>query len=246
MIDDQTLTLYHYRDGLDDDEREAVARALASDAVLAARYRALVADLERLQPGPVTEAPSHLKHQWHDLVAREARLERQKAAPASVSQRPRWHLGAAFAAVLALGVAIGVWMPGQSPGPTTGPGAVAIEPVATDQDVTPRLASFERGLQLHLRESRSELAGMDARDDADRDALLAQIIAQNRLFERAAEKQQAPDIARVMRAIEPILLRLADASTTPAEAETLQRQLAFELNAVLTRLQRPASKPTTI
>ncbi|KAA9134208.1 hypothetical protein F3N42_01300 [Marinihelvus fidelis] len=246
MIDDQTLTLYYWRDGLTDDERRSVEAALASDAVLAARYRQLVAELESLTGDALTPAPGHRKHQWHDLLEREARLERQKAA-ASTTRRPLLGLGAAFAAVLALGVGIGIWVPGQAPGPGPGigPKPVAIEPV-TDPVPTAQPASFERGLQLYLRESRSELADLGQRDAADRDALLAQIIAQNRLFERAAEKQQAPDIARVMRAIEPILLRLADAETSPEDAEALRRQLAFELNAVLTRLQQPASKPTTI
>ena len=110
-------------------QRREVAAALNSDRVLAARFAALTTDLDALhKPGDI-RAPEYLKHQWHDLVAREAQLERQKAG-SPPRPFPWLGLGAAFTAVLALGVAIGVWMPRDTP--TAGPQIVALEhpPVA--------------------------------------------------------------------------------------------------------------------
>ncbi len=242
MIDERTLTLYYYDDGLDEDERRTVREALQTDRLLAARFEALKERLDALREPEPTSAPEHLKHQWHDLVAREAQLERQKTAPAP-RRFPWLGLGAAFTSVLALGIAIGVWMPRGAPPPgTTAELAGGPQPSASSSDAP---AAFERGLQLYLEESRSELASLDNRSHDEQARLLLQIIAQNRLFEQAAEKQQVPEVARLMRAFEPILLRLAAEDTAPQDAEALRRQLAFELNAMLTKLQQPSSKKTT-
>ena len=246
MISEETLTLYYYNDGLDVAQRREVAAALDSDRVLAARFAALTTDLDALyKPGDI-RAPEYLKHQWHDLVAREAQLERQKAG-SPPRPFPWLGLGAAFTAVLALGVAIGVWMPRDTP--TAGPQIVAQEhpPVARvgTASAAASRAAFERGLQVYLQESQGELASLGAHSSDEQNSLILNIIMQNRLFEQAAEKQQNPEIARLMRAVEPILLRLAAGATTPEDAAALRRQLTFELNAMLTKLQQPASNTTT-
>ncbi len=248
MIDEQTLTLYYWNDGLDDTERRAVEQALSSDRLLAARYEALKHRLDGLCAPSSAAAPEHLKHQWHDLVARESRLERQRSAREPARPRFPWMgLGAAFAAVLALGIAIGVFMP--RGGPVQGPGLVdAGSPPAGPDALAvsgPAKGAFERGLHVYLAESQGQLAGLGERSQDEQTALILQIVAQNRLFEQAAEKQQSPEIARLMRALEPILLRLAADDTSEQDADALRRQLAFELNAMLTKLQQPSSKPTT-
>jgi DNA-binding FadR family transcriptional regulator len=74
--------------------------------------------------------------------------------------------------------------------------------------------------------------------------LILQIIEQNRLFERAAEQNNSQSLARVLRAFEPILLRLAADDIAPEDAEALRAQLAFELNVMLTKLSRDTSKET--
>lgn len=253
MIDERTLTLYYFGDGLEERERREVEQALASDHLLAARYQALVHDLEALRaPADAAPAPEHLTHQWHDLVAREAQLERQRAPARGDAPRFPWlGLGTAFASVLALGIAIGVFMPRNSPEP--GPELVGTEnttptPPGSDSGATPPVSAegaFERGLQVYLAESQGQLAGLGEQSQDEQAALVLQIVAQNRLFERAAEKQQAPEIARLMRAIEPILLRLAADDTTEQDADALRRQLVFELNAMLTKLQQPSSNEMT-
>ena len=74
------------------------------------------------------------------------------------------------------------------------------------------------------------------------DLAQSQIVAQNRLYQRAAEQQDSPELARLLRAFEPILLQLASEDTSAQDADALRRQLAFELNAMLTKLQQPSSK----
>jgi DNA-binding GntR family transcriptional regulator len=64
------------------------------------------------------------------------------------------------------------------------------------------------------------------------------------LYESAAERNDAPQIARVLRAFEPILLRLAADNIAPEDAAALRDQLAFELNVMLTKLARDASDET--
>ncbi len=77
--------------------------------------------------------------------------------------------------------------------------------------------------------------------------LLAQIIDQNRMFERAAVNNNSHNIARVLRAFEPILLRLGSDDIAPEDAEALRAQLSFELAIVLTKLaQKPSEEPQTI
>ena len=74
-----------------------------------------------------------------------------------------------------------------------------------------------------------------------------QLIEQNRLFEQAAEHSNAQNLARVLRAFEPILLRLASEDIAPQDAEALREQLAFELQVMLTKLSgTPSEKAETI
>ena len=71
---------------------------------------------------------------------------------------------------------------------------------------------------------------------------MMQIIDQNRLYERAAELNGAPEIARVLRAFEVILVRLAEQDIAPEDAEALRAQLGFELKVMLTKMSRTTSK----
>ena len=101
-----------------------------------------------------------------------------------------------------------------------------------------------RGLQLHLQDSQSEIARLPTDASADRVLLLAQIIEQNRMFERAAKQNNSPGVARVLRAFEPILIRLASDDIAPEDAEALRAQLAFELGVVLTKMAQDTSDET--
>lgn len=136
-------------------------------------------------------------------------------------------------AALAIGIGIGVLLSGDNGSISPAPVVAGTAPEAA---VTP--AAFTRGLAVHLRDSRQQLQNID---DADRTMLVLQIIEQNRMFENAAENNNAPKLARVLRAFEPILLQLAADDIAPEDAEALRAQLAFELNVMLTKL---ASRPS--
>ena len=235
-MNDETLTLYYYDDGLSAAERREVEAALASDPSLAARYEALCAELDGLGEAESAAAPTHLVAQWHDTLDRAADQE----VFAVVPSRKSFHFGsffwgAAIAASLAVGISIGVFIAGDDPVPDIGMVA------AVSQDPAD---AFSRGLLVHFRDSRDQLSAIEASTNGNRQQLIQNIIAQNRLFVRMAKDNESQDLARVLRAFEPVLMRLATEDVTPAEAERLLAQLQFELTIVLTKLSRQVSDKT--
>ena len=100
-------------------------------------------------------------------------------------------------------------------------------------------------MRVHLRDTQDDIASMPIETAEDRTLLVLQIIQQNRLFEQAAERNDADSLARVLRAFEPILLKLAASDIAPADAAALREQLAFELRVMLTKLERDTSKEIT-
>ena len=241
---EQALILYYYDDGLSRSEKHAIAEALQADASLAKRFRELSARLNALQGEAPALAPSHLQHQWHDLIAGEAQLERQAKQP---NERPKRWLGwaAGLTAMLLLGIVIGRVLQ---------PVSIATDGATTELAATPEkplldavgATAFTRAVQFYLDEQQGDLARMDEQSADNQQLLLLQIVAQNRLIERAAMANNSPDLARLMRAFEPLLLKLADQNTSPEEVLVLQRQLAFELQAVLTKLQQAPSNPAIV
>ncbi len=183
------------------------------------------------------QPPSYRIRQWHDSIDAAATLERGRAK----DPQDRWHPGSFFwdmavSAALAIGVAIGFFASDDGIENDV-PILVAISPQA---DVIP--AAFTRGLQYHLRDSKKQLASFGS--DSSRIMLVLQLIEQNRLFESAADQNNAPKLARVLRAFEPILLRLAATDIAPEHAEALRAQLSFELNVMLTKLASESSDKT--
>lgn len=191
--------------------------------------------LVKAHEADVHRPPAHLVEQWHDAIDEAAALERGRR------QEPRqsWHPGSFFwgvavTAALAIGIGIGFVLSGNNGDPAPGPVTATVDP-----GVSAMPAAFTRGLSVHLRDSRQQIASID--DSTDRTMLVLQIIEQNRMFESAAEHNNAPKLARVLRAFEPILLQLAASDIAPEDAEALRAQLAFELNVMLTKL---ASEPS--
>jgi hypothetical protein len=185
----------------------------------------------------IHEAPTHLKQQWHDAIDQAAALERGRAPQA----RERWHPGSFFwgmavSAAVAFGVAIGVFVSDET---TDTPPPYIVEN-ATQPDVVP--VAFTRGLQQHFRNSQQKLESFDGSEDTA--MLVLRLVEQNRLFETAADQNNAPQLARVLRAFEPILLRLAATDIAPEDAEALRAQLSFELNVMLTKLAKESSDET--
>jgi hypothetical protein len=194
-------------------------------------------DLVAAHRADIHKPPSHAVQQWHNAIDEAAALERGRVE----QPRERWHptsffWGMALSAAVAFGVAIGVFV---SNGSNNVPPPYIVEN-STQPDVIP--AAFTRGLQHHFRNSQQKLVNLDASEDSS--MLILRLIEQNRLFETAADKNNAPQLARVLRAFEPILLRLAATDIAPEDAEALRAQLSFELNVMLTKLAKESSNET--
>ena len=230
-MNDDTLTLYYYGDGLSNTERREVESALASDELLKKRYEALCRDLDEFSDAPTVQPPADMVARFHGTIERAARLERGRRPDRERRFHwPSFAWGSAIAATLAIGIGIGYFLQ---------PGTDPVVPTVADT------GAFSRGLQAHLQQSRYDLASLPVESDAERQMLIMHIVQQNRLFERAAEDNRSDDLARLLRAFEPILLRLAADDITPEEAAELQAQLAFELNVTLTKLSRKPSNEST-
>lgn len=189
-------------------------------------------DIVEAHKAETHKAPPHLAQQWHAAIDAAAALERGREEKPQTGWRPGWFFwGMGVTAALALGIGIGVVM---SPtGTTETPGSMVAE-------ATPPPA-FSRGLQYHLRDSQVKLASYEE-SGVNTTNLILDIIEQNRLFETAAEHNNAPKVARVLRAFEPILLQLAADDIAPEDADALREQLEFELNVMLTKLARESSE----
>ncbi len=227
-MNEDTLILYYYNDGLTEDERRDVEAALEADPALAAQYDALCAEMNALTDADVPAVPAHTVERWHDAI-REAPGADDKAhrhAPRAFNPMSfAWGAAAAAALVLAI--------------------MLVREPVQPPLELpVPTSSAFERGIQVHFRDTQDQLATLPIGSASDRMALVMQIINQNRLFERAAEQNDADDLARVLRAFEPVLVRLAEEDLSDADAEALRAKLAFELNVMLTKLSRDSSNET--
>ena len=180
-------------------------------------------------------APSHMRQRWHDSIdlAAQHELRAQKKSTRSFNFMS-FFWGTAVTTALAMGIGIGIFL---SDGPES------IEP--NEYVVQDRAGAFGRVLQVHLRNTQSDIASMPIETAEDRTLLVLQIIQQNRLFEKAAERNDADSLARVLRAFEPILLQLAASDIAPEDAVALREQLSFELRVMLTKLERDTSKETT-
>jgi hypothetical protein len=238
MITEDKLLLYFY-DELAPDEVAEVGAALAADPELAAQYESLRSQIAGWRSPRVPQAAEAYKRRWHDGIERAARA----ASPTRSNKRPRrgyWMFGfaAALTAALVAGIFIGTSLVQQSV-PVAMPDATVAGPDSIAAPAIP--AAFTRGLQAYLEQSREDIARLPD-DNADRTALTMQLIQQNRVFELAAMQSNAPNLARVLRAFEPILLQLASDDIAPKDMESLRQQLAFELKVMLTKLDKAPSE----
>ncbi|MCH8136643.1 MAG: hypothetical protein IIB77_11745, partial [Proteobacteria bacterium] len=178
---------------------------------------------------------------FHNTIDRAANIDRGYTSTTS----PPVHFwsffwGAAITAALALGIGTGVWFAADvEPGPDDGLGRNLIVDVTPQTDVVPVV--FQRSITNYFRESQRDITDLPMDAEADRLILILRLIDHNRLFEKAAMQNNSPELARVLRAFEPILVKLAAHDIAPEEAEVLRAQLAFELNVMLTKLTRDTS-----
>ena len=241
MISEENLTLYFYNDGLSEKERRAIEQALQDDALLGARYAELSRQLGEWCVPDDHRAPSHVVQRFHDSIDRAARAERKPQNEVPPVHFMSFFWGAAVTAALAIGIGIGFWFSAPDPGEQVEDGLIVEIPDDVQRAVP---VSFSRGLQLHLQESQWEIASLEVSDDTERALLAMQIIAQNRMFERTATMNNSPELARVLRGFEPVLLKLASDEISPQEAAALREKLAFEISVMLTKLSRGPSEVT--
>jgi len=190
-------------------------------------------DLVAAHRDDVHTPPPATVRRWHDALDEAAAREQTANRPVSRSLHPTsFFMGVAIAATLALGIAIGFFMAGNDAEPQVTTAAIDTSPAAMP-------GALSRGLQVHFRDSREQILNLPEADDPA--MLVLHIIEQNRLFESAAINSDAPKLARVLRAFEPVLLRLAADDLAPEDARELQAQLAFEMNVMLTKLSVESS-----
>lgn len=241
-MNDEQLILYYYADGLSTAERRQIEAALAADPTLQRRYDALRRELDGFGDAPLStqfRAPEHLVARWHASIDRASQLERKaERRPARALHFASFGWGAAVTAALALGIGIGMYLSSRNDAD------LSVNPLPAIVEVAPSAAAadaFTRGLQAHFRDSRQNIGGLPVEDTESRRMLILHIVQQNRLFAREATENQSPELARVLRAFEPILVRLAAEDLAPEEAQRLQAQLVFELNVMLTKMNRTPS-----
>ena len=227
MISDDDLLLFHWQDGLDDTRRRDIAAALARDAELGARYARLVADLARLGTLPTPTVDAVQQARWWRAI-------RDDLAPARA--QPRWSWPLALAAGLA---AVAVFAPigrrtQDDPSPPS-PAPVA----AADRGDEARVA---RSVRVHLAEAGADLSQWPAQPDATRRVLVQRWIDDQRALAQAADAAGDAQLARTLRAFEPLLRDLANDAPQSASAE--REQLAFEWAAMQTKLAASPSKPS--
>lgn len=226
MIDDDELLLYRLGEHPDP---ARIRAALAADPELAARERALATDLAQLgewtPPGP--DAAQQAR--WLAAVAEAAEAgvragsdSRAAAARQRVRRRRPWALALAASCLLALSFQLGRQT------------ATAPTPM---QASAPVPAADTRSAWSHLAATRHVLAELPTA--ADRAARVAALIAHNRLQVEAAERAGDAELARVLRAFEPVLQQLAQ--TAPEADAGVRAQLDFEARTLQTKLRATPS-----
>jgi hypothetical protein len=230
MISDNDLLLYYYRDGLDAVERERIATALSEQPELAARLHRLVARLDAAAMTPDVPVPEHVQQRW------QAALDQAAAGSTVASEKPqrqdhskfRWSFVAAAAGVL-LVVSLTLNLQTSRDGIVDSSSPTTIASATTDDS-----SAYERGLRLHLASTEVQLSTLDDASGEERARLIETIIAQNRLYAIAAERAGEPQLARVLRAFNPVLERLAVDRNNETSDEVAQ--LTFEMNVMQARL----------
>jgi hypothetical protein len=233
MITDDELLLYHYRDGLDADERARIGAALSRQPELAQRLQTLVARLDAAAALPEVPVPAPVQQRWQAALESAAQLDsaREVRAPRTAHRWDfRWATAAAVAAV-----AIFLVMPERT--------AEIAPPAATTAAAgTAEASAYERGLKFHLASTEQQLAGIGSATPEERARLIETILAQNRIYALAAERAGEPQLARVLRAFAPVLESLAQED---GDSSADIAQLNFELRVMQGRLGAGPGTPST-
>ena len=233
MINDDELLLYYYRE-LDAAERARIGAAISADPELARRLHALVARLDAAAALPEVPVPAHVQQRFRDALDRAARGDGAQAATRRVF--PRWQMAAAAAAVLALVVTFQLLR--------SDPRATTRHVVATNPTPDAGGTAYENGLKFHLASTERQIASLGDASPGERARIIDVIVGQNRLYALAAERAGEPQLARVLRAFNPILEDVAQGRSASTAADL--SQLSFELRVMQARLGADATQPNTL
>jgi len=253
VIDDQELVLYIYRDGLSEARMRSIDKALETDAGLRHRLDKLNRELNQLTPARST-ASAAAHRRWsvalNDAVARDV-VESDSAGHDGRAgfrlfgveiARKLFPPPALLAAgpMLAVGVVIGLHL-----------SEVGVVGESGRPDRTMRVAAkatpdpaVANAMSAYLAETGRQLVRLDTLDASERDALVGEIRARNRLYVKVAEDARWPELARVLRAFGITLEGLGEAAGASSSREELRAQLSFELNALQTRIAPRSSRQT--
>jgi len=238
MISDDELLLYYYRE-VDAAERARIGAALAEQPELARRLHALVGRLDAAAAVPEVPVPAEVQQRWRAALDRARTETRAAPAPRRFYSQPRWlAVAATVTAVALIFVVQGVLR--KTPVQTTGPEIASTQSPGEQGDSS----SYERGLKWHLASTERQLAALGDASPEERARLLDTIIAQNRMYALAAERAGEPQLARVLRAFNPILEDLADGHGDTTAADVAQ--LSFELRVMQARLGAGAAPTNTL
>jgi hypothetical protein len=226
MINDDELLLYHYRE-LDAADRARVGAALSAQPELAQRLHALVARLDAAAAIPEVPVPAQATERWRSALDRAASQTRASQPPRRFSMPVMWQAAAAAVTVFAL-----IFSVQRLLRPTT--------PVAANETMTHvepaqgDTSAYEHGLKFHLASTERRLAALGEATPEERARLIDTIIGQNQMYALAAERAGEPQLARVLRAFNPILEDLANGRSETTAADI--SQLSFELRVMQARL----------
>lgn len=233
MTDDELL-LFHFSDGLSTDRIKQVRIALENDAVLRDRLAQLRANLTTLKQTDSEVLPA--------AVQRRLQLKLQQLHTASLPPigEPFWRLHKQstwlLPAFTAGAGALLMWFYTQRIEPSTRPSAARSAPIS-GQVQTVSLSA----LRAHLLQTQALLETFDP-NDAQECALLVEIISQNQNYAERAQRLGRADLARVLRALEPVLVEVENLKEPSARAALID-QFEFEANSLQTKLKARASKP---
>ena len=99
-------------------------------------------------------------------------------------------------------------------------------------------SAYERGLKVHLASTERQIAGLGSASPEERARLIETIVAQNRIYALAAERAGEPQLARVLRAFDPVLQSMAQDG---GDSSASIARLGFELRVMQGRLGADAS-----
>jgi hypothetical protein len=227
MISDEDLILYHYRDGLEPDERARIGAALGAQPELAQRLHRLVGKLDAAAAIPEVDVPEATQQRWQSALADAARRKTNVVALATV-RRSRTSEWLAAAAVVLIALVVVLQINRQSPQLSAG-----ATPALASTTQPGNASAYERGLSSHLANTEQQLASLESASPEERSRLVETIIDQNRIYALAAERAGEPQLARVLRAFSPVLESLKQEGADPTASVA---QLAFEFRVTQGRL----------